>query len=399
MNSLRRMYCRKAISKPSRKVKWNGFNSGFEVSRLSLEDEGGTSLIDNANVKIDLGEKIAIVGAFGSGAPQFAEVLAGIQNPSGGRVQVDGKPMDEMPEYMTGRNISYSYANSYLPQASIMEILTYVLKNQPVREAEREGADLSRYQTKLTEIHRAGNFDLDYHADWIDYERVGASDEKSLIECISKALTAVDMEDDIRALGLRGTLDPAEKPELCSALVVARKSFRERLDSLGFSEFVEPFDPALYNSQSTIGENLLFGTAIDPQFEFEKLPGNELVRSVLAEEGLEKTFFEMGKEVAQTTIELFGDLQSDNPFFDQLSYMDPEEIPEYRTALTRIGDKSFEDIAHSDQVLILRLPFAYTEEQNRLGLLGPDLKEKILQARKKLNERFMQMSELPVAFF
>ncbi len=375
------------------------FNSGYEINRLSLEDDGGSSVFDNANLKIDLGERVAIVGPFGSGAPQFAEVIAGIQNPSGGRVIIDGKSMEELPEYITGRNISYSYANSYLPQASIMDILTYVLKNQPVRPLEREGAELANFQLEMQEIMRAGNFELDYNADWIDYERIGVDDDSGINEEISKALSTVDMEKDVRALGLRGTLDPSEKPELCAALVDARKRFRERLDPLGFSEFVEPFDPELYNSQSTIGENLLFGTAIDPQFNLEHLPSNELIRSILAEQDLEKTFFEMGKEVAETTIELFGDLQSDNPFFDQLSYMDPEDIPEYRATLTRVGDKPFEDITETDRVLILRLPLAYTEEQNRLGLLDQNLKEKILEARKKLNERFMELPKLPVAFF
>ena len=133
------------------------------------------------------------------------------------------------------------------------------------------------------------------------------------------------MEEDIRSLGLRGTLDPDEFPELASALLEARSIFRSRLDDLGFDEFVEPFDPERYNTQSSVGENLMFGTAITKGFEPDALPDNEIIRKVLDGNSLYEPLFEMGKQVASTTLELFGDLDPENPFFDQLTYMNPDD--------------------------------------------------------------------------
>ena len=372
---------------------------GYDVSRLGVEDDTGSKLITSATAKIDISDKVAVVGTFGGGATQFAEVLAGVLKPTSGRVLFDGKPIDEQPEYLVGRNVGYIDGNTYLPQASIYDILSYVVKNQPIRELHRDGEALKHFEMEMREIRRAGNFELDYEADWIDYERVGAKDATEFTEEIRRILIEVDMEADIRALGLRGTLDPAEHPELCDALVDARRRFREQLETLGFSEFVEPFDPVKYNSQSSIGENLLFGTAIDPEYELDRLPSNSLVRTVMAEDGLEETFFEMGKEVASTTIELFGDLNPDNPFFDQLSYMSPDDLPEYRATLSRIGNKSFEEVDEADRVSILKLPLSYTEDQNRLGLLTDELKDKVLDARNRLSAKLQELPTMPVAPF
>src|SRR5690606_1593358 len=101
----------------------------------------------------------------------------------------------------------------------------------------------------------------------------------------------------------------------------------------------------------------------------------------------------------QTTVELFGDLSPDNPFFDQLDYMAHEEIPEYRAALKRIGNQCFEEISSADQSLILTLPFAYSETKNRLGLLDDETKSIIVEARARLRETLEKQPEPPVNFY
>ncbi|MCF6320621.1 MAG: ABC transporter ATP-binding protein/permease [Rhizobiaceae bacterium] len=107
----------------------------------------------------------------------------------------------------------------------------------------------------------------------------------------------------------------------------------------------------------------------------------------------------MGKEVAATTVELFGDLSADNPFFDQLNFMEADDLPEYRTALARIGEGGLDSATEDDQELILRLPFAYTETKNRLGLLSDELKEKIVETRKILRHALSDLETSPIAFY
>lgn len=372
---------------------------GFTFNNLQVVDDTGSKLIEKATAKIDLGEQVAVVGLVNSGATHFTEVAARILRPTAGRVELNGEPLEELPEYLTGRRIAYVDGNTFFPQQTIYEALTYPLKNQPVSDPELEDETEQLRQRMVQEAKRAGNSDLDPMAPWLDYERIGVKDERELEEVIRKLLVDIDFESDVRTFGLRGTLDPETNAELCEQLIKARHTFRERLSDLDFDSIVEPFDPAEYNDQATIGENILFGTAIDPAFDPVNFPSNELVRKVLRETGIEQALFEMGKEVAATTVELFGDLPEDNPFFDQLTYMDAEQIPEYRAILNRIGNSPLDEITEADQEMILRLPFAYTESRNRLGLLDDDLKADILKARKALHEAVDKLPEPPVNFY
>ena len=372
---------------------------GFEISNLQVIDETGSKLIEKASTVIELGERIAVIGAVNSGATQLTEVMARIIKPTSGKVDLAGNPITELPEHVTGRRLAYIDGSTYFPQSRIFDALTYVLKNQPIHERERTAEDKAEYELFLLESRRAGNTDLDYSADWIDLERIGVKDMEGLENEIRKVLVDVDLENDIRSLGLRGTLDPEKYPELCQALIEARHTFRDRLPDLGFDAFVEPFDPQVYNNQATVGENLLFGTSRLPAYDPANLSSNRIVRSVLAEAGLEKELFDMGKEVASTTVELFGDLSADNAFFDQLNYMDAEELPAYRAAMNRIGTMAMEQVAEADLQLILKLPFAYTETRNRLGLLDDHMKERIVNARHLLRETLEGLTNPPVNFY
>ncbi len=373
--------------------------TGYDIANLQVIDETGSKLIEKATAKIKLGEAVAVIGAVNSGATHFVEIAARMLKPTFGRVELNGAELASLPEHVTGRRLAYIDGSTYFQQNSIFDALTYVLKNQPVGERERDGEAQKEFATALHEAIRSGNSDLDPDSEWIDRERIGARDATELENQILKVLSDVDLESDIRTFGLRGTLDPELHPDLCEKLIEARMRFRDRLQDLGLQDIVEPFDPQAYNNQATLGENLLFGTSTLPLYEPANFPSNRIVRGVLSKTGLEERLFELGKEVASTTVELFGDLSADNPFFDQLNYMDAEEIPQYRATLARIGSQPLAQISEADQQLILKLPFAYTEARNRLGLLDDELKAKILEARALLRETLEAFDTPPVNFY
>ena len=313
---------------------------------------------------------------------------------------MDNKAINEQPSYLLGRRIGYIDGSTYFPQGSILDVLTYVLKNQPSSETLGKKQKNKTGNLKAMEVIRSGNFEYKLNDEWLDYKRLGYQSQSEMINYLHDILIKIKMDNDIRSLGLRGSLDPETNSELANAILIAREKFRSRLDELGFSDFVEPFDPENYNNQASIGENLLFGTAIDESFKLEKLPNNSIVMETLKEAELENDLFELGKNVAETTLELFGDLNIDDPFFDQLTYMTADELPEYKETLNRIGNKKdLEQIQSKDRLMIMRLPLAYIEEQNRLGLLTDTLKEKILTARKKLRSKLMELPTSPVSFY
>lgn len=372
---------------------------GYEIVNLQIVDETGSKLIEKATATIGLGEQVAVIGAVNSGATQLAEATAGLLKPSSGRIELDNRPIAEMPEYVRGRRLAYLDGSTYFPQSTIYDTLTYVLKNRPVAPTERDDAAMAAWQLMLAEAKASGNSDLDATADWIDRERIGVSNDEELLEKIRGVLADVDMEAEVRSLGLRGSFDPKLRPQLAGMLLKARHAFREQIEELGLAGIVETFEPDSYNEQATIGENLLFGTATNAEFDPANLPANATVRKVLAEAGLDERLFALGREVAATTLELFGDLKADNPFFDQLNYMDAEELPAYRAALTRIANPPAEGISEADRQLILKLPFAYVESKNRLGLLDDDLKNQIVEARGKLRKVLETIKPNPVSFY
>ena len=131
-----------------------------------------------------------------------------------------------------------------------------------------------------------------------------------------------------------------------------------------------PFEPGAYNREATIGENLLFGTATGPALADKALAANPYFMSVLKELGLDETLYDMGMEIADQAIELFADLPPDHPFFQQLTFMTPEEIPDYQALLQRAARAAlWRCVAEDDRAQIITLSFAYIEPRHRFGLL------------------------------
>lgn len=373
--------------------------NGYKLSGTEIVDETGSTLLERTNVELGVHERIAVVGPPNSGASEFSQLLSRVAKPTRGQVELDGNDINSLPEYFTGRRIAYLDSNAFFPQSSILHCMTYVLKRQPIAPLVRDGEAERLWHLHLEEARRASNSDLDEEAEWIDYAELNVSGEAELTERIRKIFFDIGFEETVRGFGLRGRLDPQQSPELCEKILEARNIFRTRLTTLKFDSFVEPFDPEKYNDQSSIGENLLFGTAVMPAYEVDQLASNAVVRQLLRNEGLETQLFDIGKQIAATTVELFGDLSADNPFFDQLDYMDADDLPEYRAALSRIGDTPLEDIAKADQELIMRLPFVYIESKNRLGLVDDALKKQIVNARFKLRELLSELETVPISFY
>lgn len=58
---------------------------------------GQARLLDGVDIHVDRGEFVALVGANGSGKSTLLRILAGLLEPGGGRVELDGQALDELP--------------------------------------------------------------------------------------------------------------------------------------------------------------------------------------------------------------------------------------------------------------------------------------------------------------
>ncbi len=354
----------------------------LRFSGVGVTDEAGAKLIEQITSRIAFGDKVAVVGGPNSGAETLGDLAARLVVPSAGRVSINDDDMTEVSEAITGRRISVVPADLPLFQGSVADNMLYGLKHVPMRPAHYDAAGASRRAWEVAEAHRAGNTDLDANADWIDYEAAGATGPEDMIDQVKRVLSLVELEDDIIDLGLRGRIDPAVHADLASAVLEARHALRARLEEGENATLVEFFNPDTYAEQATVAENVLFGTPDTDELSEQNLAGHKYVRDLLSRLNLEQMFFERGREIAATAIELFADLPPDHPFFEQLSFMAPDEIPEYQVALARVANQPFEAVAEDDRQRFIRLPFAYIEPRHRMGLLDENMMAGLLDLRR-----------------
>ena len=374
----------------------------IEVMDLVLTDEMGSVLVEDVDFKIELSEITAAVGPLGSGAGGVAGALAGLNVPTAGRIMLNGEPIHDMAEYVRGRRLGYAGSESYLPQMSLFETLVYTRKHMPLKPREGINSATQIHPKAPAEVKAAGGSELDYYADWVDYEAMGLEGPGEIVPRVRAVLQMMELDQSVYELAMRQKLDPAENEELCDKLLDARRLFAERLEGSGLDEFVEPFDPDAYNENATVAENLVFGTLPREQSDAplgDELLDNDFVRGVLKRTGLAERFLEMGVELAETAIELFADLSPDNPFFEQLNFMRPEELELYPPVVSRARGRGFDKLSDEQRRMLMRLPFLYSEPRNRLDLLDDELESKILDARRTIRDEAPDKLRETIAFY
>ena len=331
-------------------------------------------------------------------ATTIAMLLARLETATSGTLKIDGTDIAALPEAVTGRRITYVGSNAHVGATSVGENLLYGLKHRPIFEKKYEGDEQQRYEEERGEAAVAGNSQYDYNADWIDYTAAGADDKETLQVRVAEVLEAVDFEGDVYQMGLRGTIVPTNSPDVAEKILNARLTLRDRLADPAIAPLVELFDDGLYNSNASVAENLLFGTPLDETFSLDNIAEHPYVLQVLENVGLTDEFLEIGKQVAQTTVELFADLPPGHEFFDQFSFISSDDLPEYQGILARAarGDETIEE---EDRRQLMSLTFKLTPARHRLGLIDEALQRRLLEARKLFASGISSDLTDAVAFF
>jgi putative ABC transport system ATP-binding protein len=359
---------------------------GLSAQALGYSEEGGARLLDNAALEVGAGDHLAIVGFNGSGKEALGQLLARLIVPSTGTLRWGDTDMATLPESVTGRYISYVGDETYLFPQSILENVVYGLKHRPIAPAQYEGRALMHFQRRIAEAKRTGNPLLDIHAQWIDFDCAGVEDLDGLKRRIIDLLPAVELEDDVYQFGLRGRIDPEDQPAVAERFLEARATIHRRLQEPDLAHLVEQFDPARYNRNMTVAENLLFGTPRGAVFDFSTLRDNKVLARVIESEGLKPALMSMGEKIAETMVELFADLPPGHPFFEQFSFVSADDLPLVQQLLNRVQRSGLENAAPADQQRLIAITFPYIEARHRLDLIDAELESKLLAARRRFAE-------------
>ncbi|GAB4392318.1 MAG: ABC transporter ATP-binding protein [Kiloniellaceae bacterium] len=368
----------------------------ISASALTLLDESDQPLVRAVNFTIGVDQHVAVVGPSGSGTEHLCFMLAGLVWPSSGSLRLDGRDIERLPSAITGRRISYVGPNAYHFAGSLRDNLLYGLKHRPLRPAEGDPGDSA---IDLVEARRSGNPEFDVNADWIDYEAAGASGADDIIQRLLEVLDVVELKADAYRFGLTGTIDPERSPEVAEGVLKARAALIERLASAGNDDLVVRFAEDSYNTNASVAENLLFGTPRRSEFASKALAKNATVAAVLREAELTDAFVGMGVTIAKTMVEIFADLPPGHPFFEQFSFISDDDLPEFRTIITRVESSGVDSLEAEPRQLLLGLPFNYIEARHRLGLIDDEMAERIIDARQRLAGRLEQEAPDAVEFY
>lgn len=363
----------------------NRLEHSLHAINLTLSDDSGAPLLRHVSLEIDPGETVAIVGSAGSGAEPLAEAFARLIWPDQGRITIDGKDILELPESVTGRRIAYASSDTYFFHGTLRDNLLYGLKHAPLTKVEYEGKNAAQYKWNIHEARRAGNPEFDLNSDWVDYVSAGVTGPNDLFKVVRPVLDAVIISQDILDMALRSTVNTATHADLTNRIVELRQALRKRLKKEDLDDLVVPFKLDAYNTQATVGENLLFGSMKRPMMTNRKLAAHPYFRSVLRENDLLIDLYRMGLEIAENAVELFQDLPPDHPFFQQLTFMTADDIPVYQQLLQKLQGRGIEAASSDERTSIIRLSFSYIEPRHRFGLLNDELMAKIVDARARFH--------------
>ncbi len=369
------------------------------INNLTLYDDQENAVVDAANLKFKLNERIGLLGPPGSGREDLAMLLARLVPPSSGSISIAGSDIAQAPEAVTGRRMSYVGSGGFVFAATIGDNLYYGLRHKQLGANEdEETAHL--HESRVSEARASGNSADDVYGEWTDYAAAGADGPDTLAQRALDVLDLVELTNDVYQFGLRATIDPDSEPGVADAVLKARTRLREKMDAdETTAHLVERFDPFRYNSNATVGENLLFGSPVGDSFNMDRLGNNAYVLEVLDKAKLTERVLQTGHQVAATMVELFADLPPDHEFFQQFSFISSDDLPFYQAILSRVGKDNLDQLKPDERGRLMSLPFLLIPARHRLGIVDEAFQDQILEARKIFADNLPEDLQGAVEFY
>lgn len=312
--------------------------SGALVARgVGAYDPATGERLAGVDVALPMPGHVAILGERGSGSRVLAAILAGQLEPSAGAVTYAGLDLRAFEPEERARRIALAGAEAILIEGTLRQNILYGAGHVPDRD-----------------------------------------------ELIA-TLRITGLDAFAYARGLEGTVDPNAEPEIARAVVAARHAVREALAADKAGRLVEPFDPARYNHQATVGENILFGEAVGPAFAAEHVAAHPYLRAVLEAEGLSRPLTEIGLQVARSLVEIFADLPDDHPLFETFSLFPASERGFFEDLVGRQPEATGlrrGPAGQRDRKRLIGLALRYSETRHRFGLIDAAFEGRLVEARR-----------------
>jgi ABC-type multidrug transport system fused ATPase/permease subunit len=125
-----------------------------EVSKIPNEEKvDRKTVLENFNLKIVGGEKIAFVGKSGSGKTTLVKLISGYMHPSGGKVLVDGQDLANVMLKSYYKYLGYLTQEPSVFDGTIKENMLYALGDEDLKLAKKQKRNLE--QEMMLALERA----------------------------------------------------------------------------------------------------------------------------------------------------------------------------------------------------------------------------------------------------
>jgi putative ABC transport system ATP-binding protein len=351
------------------------------VDGLRVVDRRGSALLETLTLTIERPCHVALAGGAGSGRDILAKVLGRQISEFEGTVRIGGHDLLELRDEVAGRFLSYAGAEPLLFSGTIRDNVAYSLRRK--KPMEKDAAEVSADERlRRNEAVLSGNPTADPEADWVDYEAAGIRSPEELDAALLHALQVAGMHEEVYRLGLNGRLGPETDAGLASAIIRARTAVRKELSRGNLTRLVEPFDPSRYNSNATVGENLLFGVPVGDRLAESGLASDPYCRTILEAEALVEPLTEIGLRIAETTAEMFAGLPPGHPLFERFSFIRSNEMEEFQRLLDTVQQhEGRARLSTEGRERLIGLALGYVEPRHRLSVVDDAFKARVLRAR------------------
>ncbi len=359
-----------------------GPNEPIKLAGLRVQDQRGATILESVSGTIPRPAHIALTGNGLGARDVLAQILGRQIQDYTGSVMVGGHEWASLPETLASRVLAYNGQVPYLFAGSLRDNVMNSLRRCPPDAGERRSFS-GEQRNFIKESLLSGNPTVTVDDDWFDYEAAGVANRDELDQAVLEALSIVGLRDDIYRFGLDGRLPANTGPDVLERVVAARQAVLKSLEEEGLSELIAPFDPRTYNDNLSISENLLFGIPVGERLAVEGLACEPYFLSIIEAEALVNPLIEIGVRMAETTLEVFGEVAADSPLLEQYSFVPPDEIDAFRgfvEAARKVRDTPRLPVECRTKLLDLAL--RYIEPVHRLNLVDDQLRRRVLRGRK-----------------
>ena len=356
-------------------------SGAIRLDGVQMLDNRGQPLLTPLSVRIPRPGVIAVIGPHGGALDVLGRILGRQAMSYSGRVIIDGVPLSRMSVERASHLIGYAGNETEIIAGTIRDNILLPLKRR--RPSLRPTGKVSASEHhRFVEAIRSGNTPLSFEADWTDYEGAGVADDAALAARIRTVLDVLGCAEDVYELGLDGKVTAALRAEAKAQVVEARKAVAEELGRSKLAGLITPFDPASYNANATMAENLIFGARMGPRFANETLLFEPYAHAILKAESLIEPLVEVGSRIAATVVEIFAGLPQGHALFERYAFasgLDLDRLGELAVLLNKHDMRvPLDAVAERD---LVALALGYIEPKHRLNLLDERLQRRILRAR------------------